>query len=327
MGAGGTCRLDLHLPCLPGGAPLNLPILVLAFAPPGGEGPGLSAWWLTWFLLLAGLAGLGLSVFWLQWRIRRLFDRNSTLERQIEDNAKALEATNRALEAASLVDPLTGLHNRRFLDHSLAMDAQQARRAYQEMQAAGRDPSEAREDILLYLMDLDYFKQVNDTWGQAAGDAVLCQLGQALKGITRKTDFRVRWEGGTFLVVARRARRSGAPTVARNLLAAVRDLTFQLPSGDKIRKRVSIGFTALPMLPLGPDLGTWEQGMAIAEQCLAAAKRSGRDRYVGAVFKPEADPEPLRGMESLDLAWARAHGLVDVLCSEPGFVWPQAANG
>lgn len=286
------------------------------------EGQGLSAWWLTWFLFLAALVGLGFSVFWLQWRIRRLFDRNNVLERQIDENAKALEATNRALQEASLVDPLTGLHNRRFLEHALGTDAQQARRAYQEMRADGRDPAEGKEDILLYLMDLDYFKQVNDTWGQAAGDAVLCQLGQALKGITRKTDFRVRWVGGTFLVVARRARRSGAPTVARNLLAAVRDLTFQLPGGDQIRKRISIGFTALPLLPLGPELGTWEQGVAIAEQCLAAAKRSGRDRYVGAIFKADASPEPLRDLEAWDLAWARTHGLVDVVCSEPGFVWP-----
>ncbi|BDU74237.1 GGDEF domain-containing protein [Mesoterricola silvestris] len=262
-------------------------------------------------------------MFWLQWRIRRLFDQNSALERRIDDSARTLEATNRALQEASLVDPLTGLHNRRFLDQALGTDAQQARRAYQEMQAAGRDPGEAKEDILLYLMDLDYFKQVNDTWGQEAGDAVLCQLGEALKRITRKTDFRVRWGGGTFLVVARRARRSGAPTVARNLLAAVRDLTFQLPGGDLIRKRISIGFTALPLLPQGPELGTWEQGMAIAEACLAAAKRSGRDRFVGALFRPDADPAPLRDADGWDLGRARAQGLVEVLCSEPGFVWPQ----
>lgn len=329
--SGGFNRLDLNRPLLPG-VPIPTPHAILSLsstlqplgaAVPAGETQGLSAILVAWwFLILVVLVGLGLSVFWVQWRIRRLFDRNADLERQIEENAKVLEVSRQALHEASLMDPLTGLHNRRFLDHSLDTDAQQARRAYQEMLAAGRDPEDGKEDILLYLMDLDYFKQVNDTWGQAAGDAVLCQLGQALKGITRKTDFRVRWGGGTFLVVARRARRSGAPTVARNLLAAVRDLTFQLPGGDQIRKRISIGFTALPLLPRNPALGTWQQGMTIAEQCLSAAKRSGRDRYVGAIFKTDAEPGKLAGGEAWDLPSAFEQGLVEVLCSEPGFVWP-----
>jgi diguanylate cyclase (GGDEF)-like protein len=291
-------------------------------------GHSLSGWWLTWwFLILAALGFLGFSTFWLQWRIRRLFNRNLALERQVEDNARTLEEVNRALEEASLVDPLTGLHNRRFLEHSLTTDAQQSRRAYQDMLAAGRDPAAGKEDILLYLLDLDYFKQVNDTWGLPAGDAVLLQLGRALKDITRKTDFRVRWGGGTFLVVARRARRSGAPTVARNLLAAVRDLTFNLPGGEQIRKRISIGFTALPLLPHSPETGSWQKGVEIAEACLAAAKRSGRDRYVGALLKADADASLLEKLDGWDLGWARGRGLVDVVCSEPGFVWPNSNGG
>ena len=280
-------------------------------------------WWLKgWVALLAATCALGLSVLWFQWRLRRLFSRTLELENRVDASAGALARANLALEEATLVDPLTGLHNRRFLEVSLATDAQQAQRAFTDMLAEGLDPLAAREDLLLFLLDLDHFQRINETWGRDAGDAVLHQLGQALKTITRKTDYRVRWEGGKLLLVARRARRSGAPTVARNLLAAVRDLNFQLPGGETVHKRISIGFTALPFHPRHPDLGTWQQGLAVAEQCLAAAKKTGRDRWVGATLRPDAEPEALRGLAFWEVGGAVAQGLAAVQCSEPGFRWP-----
>jgi len=290
---------------------------------PAGVDLRLAPWWLSgWLLILAALAGLGLAVFWLQWRLRWLMRRNLKLEEEGRATAEALARAGQALEAASLVDAVTGLHNRKFLEPNLANDAQQAQRAFKDMLAAGRDPLAAREDLLLFLLDLDYFKHINETWGRAAGDAVLAQLAQRLKTITRKTDFRVRWDEGTFLLVARRARRSGAVQVARKLMEDVRDLTFQLPEGATLRERLSIGFSAFPPHPCHPDLGTWQQALGLAEQCLAAAKGSGRDRWVGALLEPGADPAPLRGQDRWNLPWAVARGLIRVDCSEPGLVWP-----
>jgi diguanylate cyclase (GGDEF)-like protein len=287
-----------------------------------GTGPsGLAPWWLTgWLLAFTLLGTLGLATFWLQWRVRRLLRHNFALERRVEASTVSLETAHQALEQASIMDVQTGLHNLRFLEENLAADAMLARRAFQDMLAAGRDPLAAREDILLFVLDLDGLGQVNAAWGRPAGDAVLTQLAQALKRMSRKTDFRVRLEGARLLLVARRARRVGATTVARNLLDGVRELTFLLPSSDIIRGRVSIGFSALPLHPGEPGLGTWQQGLELAGRCLEAAKATGRDRWVGAFLKGE--PGAFAG--GFDVDRALDLGLMDLESSETGFRWPAA---
>ena len=265
--------------------------------------PGL--WIVVWFAALAGMVALLCATFWLQVRLRRMARRNLELE-----------------EAASLLDPLTGLHNRRYLDSFLALESEGACRAFRDMLAAGQDTTASREDILLYLLSLDQFNEINETWGRPAGDAVLLQLARAVKSATRKSDFRIRWEGDTFLVVARRARRSEASTVARNLMALARGLTFQLPGGVQVRKRISIGYAALPLHPNHPELGDWQAGVAMAEQCLRAAKLTGRDRWVGAMVEPGAAPGRFTGPEAWSVASALDQRLVRVRCSEPDFIWP-----
>jgi diguanylate cyclase (GGDEF)-like protein len=268
-----------------------------------------------WFAALAGMVALLFAALWLQIRLRGTIRRYRDLEDRVE-------SSGRALREASLTDPLTGLNNRRFVEMHLAMDAEIASRAFRDMLAAGRDTTASREDILLYLMNLDQFSQVNATWGRPAGDAVLVQMARAVKAGTRKTDFRIRWEGDTFLVVARRARRSEAATVARNLLALARGLTYQIPGGAQMREHISIGYAALPLHPKHPELGDWQAGLAMAEQCLRAAKATGRDRWVGATLEPNADPVRFKGPEAWSVGPALDQRLVQVQCSEPDFVWP-----
>lgn len=272
-------------------------------------------WMTLWFAALAGMVALLVAVFWLQQRLRRAFRRY----RDLEDRA---ESSGKALRDASLTDPLTGLNNRRFVDMHLAMETEIACRAFRDMLAAGRDTTASRDDILLYLLNLDQFSQVNETWGRPAGDAVLAQMARAIKAATRKTDFRIRWEGDTFLVVARRARRSEAATVARNLIALARGLTFQIPGGAQMREHISIGYAALPLHPKHPELGDWQAGLAMAEQCLRAAKLTGRNRWVGATLEPNADPGRFKGPEAWSVGSALDQRLVQVQCSEPGFIWP-----
>ena len=299
----------------------------------------LAPWWGSWwFLGLVGISLASLGRFWFQWRVRNLSRRNLQLEAMVTARTEALEHSkvelegvnqalalaNLALEELSLVDPLTGLHNRRFLDLALPTDALQATRVFREMVDAGKDPLEPKEDLLLFMMDIDRFKQVNDTFGHLAGDAVLRQLAQSLKSATRATDSLVRWGGEEFLLVARRARRGGAAKVAQNILEAVRSMSFELPSGERIHKQISIGFTAVPLHPMKPEFGGWQMALELADQCLYAAKTSGRDRWVGALLKVDQDPAPLEGLDSWDIAKALELGLVDVACSEPDFLWPSA---
>jgi len=262
----------------------------------------LPPWWGTWwFRLLSLLAAAGAVAQGFRSRTRHLFLRNATLENMVAHRTEALEASkaelekaNLALEEASLVDPLTGLHNRRFLDMTLPSDALQAQRAFRELVDHGQDPLLPKEDILLFILDIDHFKTVNDTHGHLAGDQVLKQLSNILRATTRATDSLVRWGGEEFLLVARRTRRSGAPGIAANLLEAIRAHTFLLPGGVELRKTWSIGFTALPIHPRYPELGDWQQALKMADQCLYAAKAMGRNTWVGvnaAKETPEAGQE------------------------------------
>jgi len=290
----------------------------------------LPPWWGTWwFRTLSALAAGGVVLLGFRRRTAQLHRRNAALEAMVATRTEALEASkkqlekaNRALEEASLVDPLTGLHNRRFLDLSLPTDALQAQRAFREHLDTGQDPLLNKEDILLFLMDIDHFKSVNDTHGHLAGDLVLKQLSEILRANTRATDSLVRWGGEEFLLVARRTRRSGAPAIANGLLEAIRACTFVLPGGVEFQKTWSIGFTALPVHPHHPELADWQQALKLADQCLYAAKNTGRDRWVGALMPPEGDVSLLEGMKTWDVGWAASKGLMEVTSSEPGFVWP-----
>ena len=290
----------------------------------------LPPWWGTlWFRLLTLLGAAGSILAFLRHRTAQLSRRNAQLEGMVAHRTEALEASklelekvNRALEEATLVDPLTGLHNRRYLDLSLPTDALQAQRAFRELVDAGADPLEPKEDIVLFLMDIDHFKAVNDTHGHLAGDLVLKQLAVILQDCTRATDSLVRWGGEEFLLVAKRTRRSRAPRIAQSLLEAIRNHTFQLPEGVAFHKSWSLGFSALPIHPRNPEIGDWQQALKMADQCLYAAKNTGRDRWVGALMPPDADPAPLAGLKTWDVGWALKQGLMVASSSDPDFQWP-----
>jgi diguanylate cyclase (GGDEF)-like protein len=189
------------------------------------------------------------------------------------------------------------------------------------MVEAGIDPVISKDNILLFVLDIDHFKRVNDTWGHLAGDAVLSQLSQTLKSATRATDSLVRWGGEEFLLVARRARRTGAAKVADNLLAAIRAEKFLLPNGEMIHISCSIGLVPFPLHPLHPEQGSWRIALDLADQCLYAAKRSGRNKWVGAYVRADADPGPFTHLDAWDVAWALEHQLMDAKSSDPEFSW------
>lgn len=248
----------------------------------------LPPWWLTWwFLSLVGvaIAVLGWSI--LRWRVARLHGQNAALEALVASRTQDLLAANVALEEASMVDPLTGLKNRRYL--SIFMPEEQARVCRQHS-VTDRDPGvppKSNIDLCLFMVDLDHFKAVNDTHGHAAGDEVLRQLGAVLRSRMRDSDVVVRWGGEEFLIFARNSDRAKARGIAESLCEAIRSHAFQLADGTFLRKTCSLGFAAFPLLPTQPHRLGWEIAAELADQCLYAAKASGRDGWVGCVIGPE----------------------------------------
>jgi diguanylate cyclase (GGDEF)-like protein len=159
-----------------------------------------------------------------------------------------------AQEENALTDELTKLPNRRAL----------AQRFLQEMQRARRH----HKAIAFMMIDLDHFKQVNDTYGHLNGDAVLAELASILEHGARESDVCARYGGEEFGVILHETTEAGARTLAERIRAKVAAATF--PGGLKLT--ISIGVAATDEPALFTTL------MERADQALYAAKQGGRNQ-------------------------------------------------
>jgi len=159
-----------------------------------------------------------------------------------------------AQEENALTDELTKLPNRRAL----------AQRFLQEMQRARRH----HKAIAFMMIDLDHFKQVNDTYGHLNGDAVLAELASILEHGARESDVCARYGGEEFGLILHETTEAGARTLAERIRVKVAAATF--PGGLKLT--VSIGVAATDEPALFTTL------MERADQALYAAKQGGRNQ-------------------------------------------------
>ncbi|MFG1989404.1 diguanylate cyclase [Actinoplanes sp. NPDC048988] len=164
----------------------------------------------------------------------------------------------------SLTDPLTGLWNYRYLRESLRREVERASRF-------GRM-------FTVLVLDLDHFKDVNDTYGHAAGDAVLSEFARRIRIGLREVDVAFRQGGEEFVVLLPETDAYGGAIVAERLGAAVRDRPVPIdplrPDDMLIPVTVSIGVAVFPEHGAAAP-----QVLAAADAALYAAKRAGRDTY------------------------------------------------
>jgi diguanylate cyclase (GGDEF)-like protein len=172
-----------------------------------------------------------------------------------------------AQEENALTDELTKLPNRRHL----------AQRFLQEMQRARRH----HNAIAFLMIDLDHFKQVNDTYGHLNGDAVLAELAQILVTGARESDVCARYGGEEFALILHETTEPGARTLAERIRAKVAAATF--PGGLKLTISVGVAATDEPAL--------FTQLIDRADQALYAAKQGGRNQVRVADMKAPA-PKP-----------------------------------
>lgn len=188
----------------------------------------------------------------------------------------------------ALRDGLTGLRNRRYLTEYMEQEVKRILRAWRHRNPAVLEPMPPSLAIL--VLDLDFFKAVNDTFGHQAGDAVLVQLAKILKEAVRKPDLVVRWGGEEFVVVAVDTERTTPHSLAKRIQKAIREHPFRLPSGETLHKTASIGYTFFPFLPEKPEALDWEQVFHISDASLYLAKSWGRDAAQG-ILPGDADPD------------------------------------
>ncbi len=161
----------------------------------------------------------------------------------------------------AMIDPLTGLHNRRYALPHLARIAERA-------QAAGRQ-------FAVMVLDLDRFKSINDTFGHAAGDTVLVEIADRLKSNLRAVDLIARIGGEEFLIALPDTTLEAAQATAERLRRVVGDRPVPLPKGKgSIPVTLSIGLA----LGADPAAGTVEDLIGLADRALLGSKADGRNQ-------------------------------------------------
>jgi two-component system, cell cycle response regulator len=171
------------------------------------------------------------------------------------------EKVLRELFESSTRDALTGLYNRRHFDERFKAELAYAKRH--------------NVDLGLVMADIDYFKQVNDTYGHAAGDAVLKQVATSLSRQLRTEDLIARIGGEEFVVLLRGIGPHGTGCLAERLRVAVQTLTVAA-EGMPFTVTISAGCSNLSETPDGSSKGM----LKIADERLYAAKHGGRNRVV-----------------------------------------------
>ena len=225
-----------------------------------------------WFvgLLLALVAGVIYAGYRLQ---RRAHDKQrALLEQQVAERTQQLHVANLALELASQTDPLTGLHNRRYLSNQIPADL-----AFYERE--NRRTGSSDNTLLFALVDIDHFKRINDTYGHKAGDRVLQQVSEVLRRQVRVGDYLVRWGGEEFLLVCRPSTHQFVPVLGERIRRAMADHCFDLGDGVHVSLTCSIGLAESGLYLNGLQSVGWEQLVELADAALYWVKENGRNGW------------------------------------------------
>lgn len=213
--------------------------------------------------------------------VQLLFERGSSAEkrdefeylvkratRYIKEATPVIEAKRfaSALQETTLRDPMTDLYNRRFLEtYSNTLVASTMRRA---------------TTVGILMCDMDFFKEVNDTYGHETGDVVLIKTAEVLKSCVRASDMVILYGGEEFVILLIDVKNSQDILDLAERIRSTMELTvINVPDGT-LKKTLSIGASEFP----GDTEGFWE-AIKFADVALYRAKNEGRNRVVR--FSPE----------------------------------------
>lgn len=166
------------------------------------------------------------------------------------------------LEAISITDSLTGLHNLRYFRMRLEEEYASAKRT--------------ALPLSLMMLDLDFFKRINDRFGHGIGDRMLRSAAEAMKNVSRREETTARIGGEEFAIILPGISGENALRAAERVRTAVKNVALQLSGGEAASVTVSVGlFDHSAPLPASP-----EELLTLADRALYLAKEQGRDRVV-----------------------------------------------
>nr|WP_209262448.1 sensor domain-containing diguanylate cyclase [Thiorhodococcus minor] len=177
---------------------------------------------------------------------------------QLQANLDRISRLQAELAEQAIRDPLTGLHNRRYLNETLPRELARAKHESYRLTAA--------------MIDIDHFKQINDTWGHPAGDEVIRALAKLLQERFREGDILCRFGGEEFLLVMPHIAQQVGLSRVESMRREFADRSIQTSAGE-IRATVSIGIASYPV-----EAQTPESLINQADAALYDAKHLGRNR-------------------------------------------------
>ncbi len=222
------------------------------------------------------------------------------LYRKVRNANLQLRQANDQLAYNSLHDPLTGLLNRRSLHEFMQKRTEQGERR--------QLPTAATDGFI--LLDIDYFKHINDHHGHAAGDAVLVEIGQRLKQLTRQGDMVLRWGGEEFLIVLRNLNQTALTNFTNRALQVIGSTPVPYQNSS-IPVTASAGFLTLPFAGVDETQLNWEKALKLADMALYMGKVHGRNRGYGlvALHRPY---EELKAQLETDLSLPIEQGHLEI---------------
>ncbi|HTM77363.1 MAG TPA: GGDEF domain-containing protein [Devosia sp.] len=199
---------------------------------------------------------------------RRMQDTNRALELQLDASREDIASLQRDLDDVrreSMLDPLTKIANRKSFDEGLAAAIAEAN--------AGGDP------LCLLLLDIDYFKNFNDTYGHQTGDQVLRLVAMTLKSNIKGKDLAARYGGEEFVAILPSTDIEGAMIVAENIRKAVASKELMKRSTNEKLGRITASFGVAMFAPADTATSLIER----TDRCLYAAKHAGRNRAISEI--------------------------------------------
>lgn len=199
------------------------------------------------------------------------------LYRKVRKTNQKLKEVNKQLEFQSLRDPLTGLLNRRAMQEKMA-----SRHTTADKSACG-----------LLILDIDFFKQINDNYGHAAGDKVLVEISRRLSKLVKNNEMLIRWGGEEFLMVLDSSSCKAIDALCQRILTTI-SATSIMDEGKSIDVTISGGFINLPFAGVAEQQLNWERVLQIADMALYLSKVNGRNQVtaIDGLTVPFAQAEP-----------------------------------
>ena len=184
--------------------------------------------------------------------------------RALRESQKKLAETNLELMRMANFDSLTGLANRRHFDESMNIEWKRAMRN--------------RVPMSVMMLDIDYFKSYNDTYGHLKGDEVLRKVAEIIqKSLMRPADLAYRYGGEEFVLILPEISITGAKMLAENIRKNVEALDIP-HKGSKIAPHMTISIGIASIVPAGNDMP--ESLVSLADAALYRAKENGRNQVV-----------------------------------------------